>query len=114
VIFLFLFSFSRFFKIRIFYGKDLWGKEGISVFIKCIVLSFNLSLYFYMFRFGRKRAILIATICFVGCSVGVAFSPSYEAFVITRLLAGAFHIIQFIAVFTYGIFASWSMACMVG
>jgi len=32
----------------------------------------------------------------------VAFSPSYEVFVITRLLSGAFNIATFIAAFTYG------------
>ena len=55
-----------------------------------------------MVRFGRKKATLLLTIALVGSSVGVAFSPSYEVFVITRFLSGAFTIANFIAVFTYG------------
>ena len=42
------------------------------------------------------------TVSFVGFSIGIAFSPSYEVFVVTRVLSGTCSIATFIAVFTYG------------
>uniref|UniRef100_H2YPC1 Major facilitator superfamily (MFS) profile domain-containing protein n=1 Tax=Ciona savignyi TaxID=51511 RepID=H2YPC1_CIOSA len=51
--------------------------------------------------FGRKVAMFICCIGLASTGIGCAFSPSYEVFVVTRVLTACFSIPAFIVQFTY-------------
>jgi len=62
-----------------------------------------------LFRFGRKTAILILETGFVVSSLTSAFSPDYAVYAILRVFVGMFYISGYIAAFTYGKIAYYTL-----